>query len=204
MKLIGMLDSPYVRRSAISMRCLGIEFEHESISVLREFEAFQQYNPVVKAPSLVCDNGEVLMDSTLIIDYAQAVSTSDRLLMPVNAAETQTAYRHLGLALAACEKTAQIYYETSLRPEEKQHRPWLDRIEGQLTDAMSALEQEFKPSSMILSDDNLQQSDITVAVAWRFCHMMVPEILNSADFNNLVLFSDQVESFDSFKSFNFE
>ena len=71
MKLIGMLDSPYVRRVAISLKTLDIPFEHASISVFRGFEAFQAINPVVKAPTLVLDDGEVLMDSTLIIDYLE-------------------------------------------------------------------------------------------------------------------------------------
>ncbi len=37
MQLIGMLDSPYVRRVAISLRLLGLPFEHRPISVFREF-----------------------------------------------------------------------------------------------------------------------------------------------------------------------
>lgn len=74
MKLIGMLDSPYVRRVAISAKCLGIPLEHASVSVFRHFEQFQQINPVVKAPTLVLDDGEVLMDSTLIIDYLEALA----------------------------------------------------------------------------------------------------------------------------------
>ena len=32
MKLIGMLDSPYVRRTAISLKLLGLSFEHASVS----------------------------------------------------------------------------------------------------------------------------------------------------------------------------
>ena len=56
MKLIGMLDSPYVRRVAISAKCLGIDLEHESVSVFRHFERFQQINPVVKAPTLIDDD----------------------------------------------------------------------------------------------------------------------------------------------------
>ena len=31
MKLIGMLDSPYVRRTAISLECLGIKFEYDAV-----------------------------------------------------------------------------------------------------------------------------------------------------------------------------
>ena len=66
MQLIGMLDSPYVRRVAISLQLLGLDFEHRPISVFRTFDQFRQINPVVKAPTLVCDDGTVLMDSTLI------------------------------------------------------------------------------------------------------------------------------------------
>ena len=63
MKLIGMLDSPYVRRTAISLRLLKIAFEHRSISVFSAFEQFRQLNPLVKAPTLICEDGTVLMDS---------------------------------------------------------------------------------------------------------------------------------------------
>ncbi len=69
MRLIGMLDSPYVRRVAISLEFLGVAFTHEAVSVFSTFEQFQRINPVVKAPTLVCDNGDVLMDSSLILQF---------------------------------------------------------------------------------------------------------------------------------------
>ena len=53
MQLIGLLDSPYVRRTAISLQLLGIPFRHRAISVFRNFDEFHDINPVVKAPSLV-------------------------------------------------------------------------------------------------------------------------------------------------------
>ena len=53
MKLIGMLDSPYVRRVAISLQLLGLPFEHQSLSVFSTFDQFRRVNPVVKAPTLV-------------------------------------------------------------------------------------------------------------------------------------------------------
>ncbi len=58
MQLIGMLDSPYVRRVAISLQLLGLHFEHRSVSVFSTFAQFQKINPVVKAPSLICDDGK--------------------------------------------------------------------------------------------------------------------------------------------------
>src|SRR5471030_1056352 len=74
MQLVGMLDSPNVRRVAITLQLLGLRFAHQSISVFSAFAQFQQINPVVKAPSLVYSDGEVLMDSTLIIESAEALA----------------------------------------------------------------------------------------------------------------------------------
>uniref|UniRef100_UPI002FCC7B36 glutathione S-transferase N-terminal domain-containing protein n=1 Tax=Pelagibacterium mangrovi TaxID=3119828 RepID=UPI002FCC7B36 len=54
-----MLDSPYVRRVAISMKIQNIEFEHEPLSVFSTFDAFAAVNPVVKAPSFVTDGGRL-------------------------------------------------------------------------------------------------------------------------------------------------
>jgi protocatechuate 4,5-dioxygenase beta chain len=116
MQLIGMLDSPYVRRVAISLQLLGLRFEHRSLSVFRSLDEFRLINPVVKAPSLVCHDGTVLMDSSLILDYAEAMATGGRSLMPRDLAERRQVLRRTGLALAACEKAVQVVYEHHLRP----------------------------------------------------------------------------------------
>ena len=46
MLLIGMFDSPYVRRVAVSMKLLGIAFEHGNWSVGRDFDHIRQYSPL--------------------------------------------------------------------------------------------------------------------------------------------------------------
>src|SRR4029079_17013273 len=122
MKLIGMLDSPYVRRTAISLEVLGVHFEHEAVSVFSTFPKFQAINPVVKAPTWVCEDGEVLMDSSLILQFIEAKHT--RSLWPTDPRERQHAYRAVSLALAACDKSVQIVYEQNLRPKEAQYEPW--------------------------------------------------------------------------------
>ena len=48
MQLVGLLDSPYVRRCAVSMALLGVPFEHRSVSVFRHMETFKAINPLVK------------------------------------------------------------------------------------------------------------------------------------------------------------
>lgn len=118
MKLIGMLDSPYVRRVAICLKLLKLDFEHRPISVFSGFEEFRKLNPVVKAPTLILDDGQSLMDSTLILDYVTATSGSAVTSTPECTEDRLRATRLTGLALAACEKTVQIVYERNLRPVE--------------------------------------------------------------------------------------
>jgi glutathione S-transferase len=128
MKLIGMLDSPYVRRVAICLKLLKLDFEHRPVSVFRDFEEFRKLNPVVKAPTLILDDGQSLMDSTLILDYVTAIAGPVATSTADHADDRLGATRLTGLALAACEKTVQIVYERNLRPAEKQHEPWIDRV----------------------------------------------------------------------------
>ncbi len=166
MRLIGMLDSPYVRRTAIAAQLLGIPFEHDPLSVFSTYEQFSRINPVVKAPTLVCDDGTVLMDSALIIDYLEAVA--GRSLWPAGLAERTRALRMTGLAMAACDKIVQIVYERQLRPAEKQHAPWLERVHKQMTAALTALDAEIARHPLAADEKSLTQAGLSAAVVWRF------------------------------------
>ncbi|TWC16866.1 MULTISPECIES: glutathione S-transferase [unclassified Pseudomonas] len=200
MKLIGMLDSPYVRRVAISLDLMGVSFEHVALSVFGSFEAFRSINPVVKAPSLVLDDGSVLMDSTLILDYFEAQSPTDKKLMPQQAVLLVASLQMLGLALAACEKAVQIVYERQLRPEEKRHQPWLDRVVGQLLAACREWEARLAcvPPTV---EGRPDQAAITSAVAWSFIQMMIADIVRSDDFPVLHAHAARLEETEWFKRY---
>ncbi|MFZ6773134.1 glutathione S-transferase [Undibacterium sp. SXout7W] len=199
MKLIGMLDSPYVRRVAISLQLLNLPFEHQSLSVFRTFDQFQQINPVVKAPTLICDNGEVLMDSGLLLEYAEALA-APRSLMPANLPERQHVLRLIGLALAACEKSVQIIYEKNLRPSEKLHQPWIERVTGQLLAAYDALEMELRQQPLRIQRQEIHQGAVTMAVAWYFSQQMVPDLVPAQRYPLLCDLSAQAEALPEFQA----
>src|SRR6476659_2151770 len=167
MILVGMLDSPYVRRCAVSVKLMGVPFEHRPLSVFRTFDQFRAINPVVKAPTLVCDDGAVLMDSTLILDYVESTVEPKRRLMPIEVEPRKEALRITGLALAAAEKCVQMIYEHQQRPPEKRHERWLQRIAGQANAAFGELEMAMPPRGC-LQDERLNAADVVTAVVWRF------------------------------------
>ena len=197
MKLIGMLDSPYVRRVAISLQLLGLTFEHQSLSVFRGFDAFRKINPVVKAPTFLCDDGTVLMDSTLILEYAEALARP-RTLMPATLAELQRDLRVIGLALAATEKSVQIVYERQFRPAEKLYEPWVERVSGQVLAAYDQLEAELEARSPATARETIRQVGITLGVAWHFTRQMIPDVVPVERFPRLAAFSTAVEALPEF------
>ena len=199
MQLIGMLDSPYVRRVAISLQLLGLRFEHQSLSVFRAFTQFQQINPVVKAPTFICDDSEVLMDSALILEYAEAAARP-RSLMPADLQQLRHALRVIGLAMAACEKSVQIIYERGLRPPEKLHEPWVTRVTGQLLAAYGALEEEVSRRPLAVTSSAITQAGVSAAVAWHFTQQMLPEVVPAASYPSLVALSANAEALPEFRA----
>ncbi|SPU89494.1 glutathione S-transferase family protein [Burkholderia cenocepacia] len=203
MKLIGMLDSPFVRRVAISAKLLDLPFEHESISVFRHLERFRTLNPAVKAPTLVTDGGATLLDSSLIVDYLDHLAAPERRLLPDAVEARLRALVPIGFALAAAEKTVQVVYEQALRPSDKQHEPWVDRVLSQLEGAYGALEPLVAATRGWFGGARLLQSDVTVAVAWRFTQFMAADYpvlarIDPARYPALAAHSAQAEALPAF------
>lgn len=197
MLLIGMLDSPYVRRVAISLQLLGLNFEHRSISVFSTFSQFQQINPVVKAPTLVCDDGEILMDSSLILEYAEALAGPGKSLLPTNVSELQHSLCAIGLALAACEKAYRSFMSGTCG------RPRSSMNPGSSACAVNS----WRPSEHLRKDCSadrwlatvrIDQTGISVAVAWHFTQQMLPEIVPALNYPALREFSGNAETLPEF------
>jgi glutathione S-transferase len=201
MQLIGYLDSPFVRRVAVSMKFLGLQFEHRELSIWRDFDEFRRINPLVKVPTLVLDGGAVLVDSTLIIDYLES-QVAHRRLMPEDPAAFLAATQQTATAMIANEKAVAIIYETSQRPGELIHQPWLDRVHLQLRSALglleSAVQKDAGNGSRWLHGDRPCQADITTAVMWRFTQHAGEVKIESADYPGLASFSARAEALPEF------
>lgn len=198
MQLVGFMDSPFVRRVAVSARFLGQAYNHRELSIFRDFDEFRKFNPLVKVPTLVCDDGQTLVDSTLIIDYLEC--KAGRSLLPGTAEDRVAALHIVGIALVAMEKVVQIIYETRQRPAEIQHQPWIERVLQQLTGALQLLEVSATDGSGWLVGNEITQADISVAVAWRFVMHTLPERVSPETYPALSTFSARAEALAEFRA----
>jgi glutathione S-transferase len=195
MLLVGMLDSPYVRRAAIAGTILGVAFEHQSVSVFRHMERFRAVNPLIKAPSLVADDGTVLMESQLIIQHMEDVA--GRSLRPADPAARLADLRATALAIVTCEKAIAIEYERK-RPETLRYAPWLDRVAEQLQEALAALD--------IVAGDRWKtlpaawtHGAIGAAVAWGFIRFTIPDAVAPDAFPALAAHAARCEATEVFR-----
>jgi glutathione S-transferase len=198
MILIGMPDSPYVRRVAISMKLMGLPFEHQQVSVFRHMDRFRAINPLIKAPSFVCDDGTVLMDSTLILDYLEHCVAAGNGLMPPGGEPRKQALRLIGIAMAANEKNVAIVYEKNQRPPEKLHQPWLDRSVAQVHAGLEMLEQAVKGAQPWFGGERVNAADVAVAVAWRFAQFYNAKEVPASRYPALVAYSARAEALPEF------
>ena len=187
-----------MRRVAIALIIAKTPFIHRPISLFRHIDQFSKLNPLLKAPTLLTDDGVALMDSTLILDYLAGVDPGIACLTPSKAPQRLEALRATGLALAVMEKAVQRHYERMLRPAEKQHEPWVDRIMGQLSAGLSALDAELSGSGWISGELGL--ADITVACAFGFTHGLLADVVETGRYPNLGAFCARAEALPAFRA----
>ena len=200
MQLIGMLNSPYVRRVAVALIVAKVSFEHRPISLFRHIDEFARINPLLKAPTLVTDDGVVLMDSTLILDYLMATEPRVAALVPTARSKRLSALRAAGLALAVMEKAVQRHYERALRPPEKAHAPWVERVMAQLAAGLGALDREL-PRVGWVGGESLGVADIAAVCAAGFVRgTLKPEDADLAHYPNLLDFSARAEVLPAFRA----
>ena len=165
MILIGMYDSSYTRRVAIAMSLYGMPFEHRSWSVGKDFDRIRQYNPLGRAPTLVLDDGEVLTESAMMLDYLDDAVGSERALMPSTGLARRDAQRLIALATGAIDKAVLIVLERIFRPVEMHSEAWLSRCRTQVEGALGELDKACAARARHewLVGDAMTHADIAVA-----------------------------------------
>jgi glutathione S-transferase len=201
MILIGLYDSSYTRRVAIAMSLYGMSFEHRGWSVGRDFDRIRQYNPLGRAPTLVLDDGEVLTESAIMLDYLDDQVGRERALMPATGIERRDAQRLIALATGAIDKAILIVMERIFRPAEMRSELWLSRCRAQVQGALRELERHCasRAGHEALVGERMTHADIAVTCFVTHLRESVPWDL--ASYPNLRAHVDRHEALPLFRQF---
>ncbi len=197
--LIGMYDSSYTRRVAIALSLYGLPFEHRAWSVGRDFDRIRQYSPLGRAPTLVLEDGEVLTESAMMLDYLDQLVGPQRALLPATGLARRDALRLIALATGAVDKAVLIVLERVFRPVEMHSEAWLSRCRIQVEGALHELDNtcNARAGHDWLVGDSMTHADIAVACFTTHAREAMP--LDLAPYPALRMHVDRCEALPVFR-----
>jgi glutathione S-transferase len=196
MILVGQYDSPYVRRVAVTLHHYGIAFVRNPISVFSDADRMAAINPLVRIPSLVLDDGEVLIDSGAILDHLDEVAGPARALTPRAGAERRQVLQLIAAATGAIDKAGAQVYERHFHAPAAVNDSWLERCREQMRGGLGHIEASFAGDWLALG--RMTQADVTAAALIGYLKLRVPEVDVARDYPRLQRLSEVCEALPSF------
>ena len=142
MKLRYSPSSPFVRKVWLAVLELGLEDRVEQVPTnpLKREDVVNSPNPLGKVPCLETDDGAVLYDSPVIIEYLDA-EHGGATLIPAAGPQRWEALRRQAMADGMVESTVLCFIE-SMRKPERQSQGWISHNRAAVERTLSALEGE--------------------------------------------------------------
>jgi glutathione S-transferase len=183
------------------MQLLEMGYEHANWSVGRDYERIRQYNPMVKVPTLVLDDGEVLSESSAILDYLDQSAGPARALLPPSGRARRDSLKLMALSMLAAEKGRDQLQESIFRPKEKIHEPWLERLRSQMNGGLGELDRycQARGGEQWLIGSAMSQADITVSCGFTYLNDALPDATIAARYPQLAKFVARSEALEPFR-----
>ncbi|MEQ8196114.1 MAG: glutathione S-transferase family protein [Rhodospirillales bacterium] len=134
-------SSPFARKVRMAAIMLGLtdRIKIETAVTTDPNDTIRRQNPLGKIPALVLDDGTVMYDSRVILEYLDALAGGGKIF-PV---DTGTRFKALVLAALGdgiVDAGLLVIYEKRYRPEETPYKPWLDYQRDKIKRAIEHLE----------------------------------------------------------------
>jgi glutathione S-transferase len=191
--LVGMLDSPFVRRVAIALELYGMAYTSLPLRTVGDAEEFAAYSPLKRAPTLVLPGRAPLFDSHLILEHLDELVAPDARLTPASPSDRLLCRQVMGVACGIADKAVSAVYEKVFHPVEQRSARVLDRIRGQLADSVAWLEARA-PERDGLFGARLSHGDIVVGTAMCFALEAHPDLVDLARAPRLVAWTRRLEA----------
>ena len=194
MILVGRDLSPFVRRCAIVMNLLGLEYERKIVAAAQDAELIKRYNPLGRVPALILAD-EVVIDSHAIIDYLLDTYDEAEALLAKTGDARRQALKINALAVGTMEKAVASAYERTLRPKEFIYGPYLTKLNDQVAAGLEALDLVC-PSDSWIGGATPGLVDVSAVVAFDQAGIVLPELQGIA--GNLATLSVKSEGLAAF------
>ncbi|HVK74566.1 MAG TPA: glutathione S-transferase family protein [Kofleriaceae bacterium] len=198
MILIGQYDSPFVRRVGVALRLYDLPFTHEPWSTFGDADKIRAYNPLLRVPTLVLDDGTALVDSHVILDYLDHLVPAERAMFPTAEPARHRALRVAAMATGVGDKAVSMFYERRLHATPSD--VWIERCRAQIRATLAILEGERAASATdYWFGDRIGHADVAVAAVLRFVAEAHPGLVPAAEIPALAADAARLEALPVFQ-----
>lgn len=199
MILIGQYDSPFVRRVGIALHLYGMAYEHRPWSTFADGELVARYNPLRRVPTLVLDEGEVLIESGAILDHLDELAGPERALIARNGQRRRQMLKVCALATGLADKAVSLFYEKALH--EVSSPRWAERCAAQIAAVLDTLEADRAGrATAYWFGTAIDHADIAVACALRFVGEAHPALIEPQRWPHLAAHAARCEALPPFQT----
>jgi glutathione S-transferase len=133
--------SPFGRKVRLAGSILGLDgaIEIQAADPTDTRDNLRDQNPIGKIPVLIIEDGDVLYDSRVILDYLDHRAGGGRII-PAPAAARFAALRMQALADGVMDASILQVYEERWRPADKHEPTWLEHQAGKIARGLAVLE----------------------------------------------------------------
>lgn len=195
MKLIGSQGSPFARKVRVVMAEKKIDCQFEAINVAESHAQIQLFNPLGKVPYLTLDDGEVLFDSRVIVEYLDNLTPVHRLI-PASGRSRAEVKVWEALADGSLDAAGLIRME-SMRPESQRSDAWIVKQTCKVDAALAAMSKRLGEHAFCV-DGKYSLADIAVGCALGYLSWRFPSLNWRERHPNLAALADKLSTRPSF------
>ena len=197
MKLIGSLASPYVRKVRVVLAEKKLDYQFELENVWAADTTIDKLNPLGKVPSLIMEDGNVLIDSRVMVEYLDTLTPVCKLLPP-NGRDRADIKCWEALADGMLDAAVSVRLERVMRPVEKQSEEWMARQMRKVDLGLASLSAKLGEQPYC-AGNHYSLADVAVGCTLGWLSFRFPEIGWRDDYANLARLFDKLSERQSFK-----
>ncbi|MYM40451.1 glutathione S-transferase N-terminal domain-containing protein [Duganella qianjiadongensis] len=197
MKLIGSLASPYVRKVRVVLAEKKLDYQFVLENVWAADTTIDQLNPLGKVPSLIMEDGDVLIDSRVMVEYLDTLTPVCKLLPP-NGRERADIKCWEALADGVLDAAILVRLERTQRPPELQSEQWIERQMRKVHKGLEVVAARLGESPYC-AGIHYSLADVAVGCMLGWLSFRFPEIDWRGSHPNLARLYDKLSERQSFK-----
>ena len=196
MKLMGTSTSPYVRKVRIVIAEKRVACD---LVVARPSSAeVGDTNPLGKIPCLIRDDGRVLFDSPVLVEFIDGLATQPRLI-PLAFEDRIAVKLWEALADGIVDATVAISHEDRLPAAQRKGADWLAKQQKKIDNGLAAMERDLGAGAFC-HGETFTLADAACGTALGYLDYALPQMEWRSRFPNLARLSARLAERESFKT----